>query len=461
MSDREFQNEIITPDTQLSMDSDMIFFIKNAIDEGDFAHVISLTTNFHPSEIVEIINLLDKSDRKKFVNAISEVFEPEVLIGLEGEIKDQIMHQLGSKQSANAISKLELDDAVHVIEDLETKEINDILEKVEGKKRSEIEGNLSYPEDSAGRLMDSKFIAVEEDWTVGRTIDFLRENKNLPDDFYEVFVIDSDRKPVGGVLTSRIIRNKREMQISELISENLKTINVLMDQEEVAYIFQKYSLVSTPVVDDGGRIIGVLTLDDVVNIIEEEVEEDIMRLAGVSEIDIYSSSVNTALNRTPWLIINLFTAIAASAVIALFQNEIRDLVALAVLMPIIASMAGNAGTQTLTVAVRSIATKELTEANSSRVLRKEILASLLNGLIFATVMMAASYLIYNNLYLSVVLGVATILSLLLASIFGVVIPLVLSKIGVDPAISSSVFLTTITDVSSFFFFLGLSSWWLF
>ena len=461
MSEREFQNEVITPDTQLSMDSDMIFFIKSAIDEGDYPHIISLTKNFHPSEIVEVINLLDKGDRKKFINAISDVFEPEVLIGLEGEIKDQIMHLLSTKQSANAISQLELDDAVHVIEDLETEEIKDILDEVEDKKRSEIEGNLSYPEDSAGRLMNSRFIAVEEGWTVGKTIDFLREDNNLPDDFYEIFVVDENNKPVGGVLTSRIIRNERDIKISELISENLKTINVLTDQEEVAYIFQKFSLVSTPVVDDGGAIIGVLTIDDVVDIIEEEVEEDIMRLAGVSEIDIYSSSAHTALNRTPWLLINLFTAIAASAVIAMFQTEIKDLVALAVIMPIVASMAGNAGTQTLTVAVRSIATKELTEANSGRVLRKEIIASLFNGTIFAVIMMAVSYVLYDNTYLSIVLGVATIASLLLASIFGVLIPLVLSKIGVDPAISSSVFLTTITDMSSFFFFLGLSSWWLF
>lgn len=445
-------------ESSYSIHPDLMNFIIQALNEKDTARVRELTSDMHAADIAELINIVSSEQREELTKAIRRDFDPEVLVELENEVKEEVITQLGAEKTAEVISRLESDDAVQVMEDLGEGERQKILEAIpEGEKKEDLEEGLAYPENSVGRMMDKKFVAVPLSWNVGQTIDFLREEENLPHDFYTVFVHDDDGKPLGFVLTSRIIRNKRDIAIKDIMDTELKTVTAEMDQEEVAHIFQKYWLSSTPVLDNNGKIIGIVSLDDIVHVVTEEAEEDIMRLGGVTETDINSPYLKTAFRRFPWLFINLLTAIAASFVVAMFDGAIEKIVALAVLMPIVASMANNAGTQTVTVAVRAIATKELTTTNAMRVVLKEIGASCVNGALVAVSVAGVVFFIYNDLHLSMVLASAIMLSIMLTCFAGTMIPLALVKMGADPAIASSVFLTTVSDISAFFFFLGLAS----
>lgn len=453
---KEQNNEKTTG--QYTIKPELISAIMDAVKAGDKEKVKSILFDLHPSDIADTIESLDANEREKLTKSVGRNLDPESLMYLDSDVRDEVIGHLGPKRSAAVITKLETDDAVQVMEDLEKGNKAELLEAMPIEQRGELEEGLSHPEDSAGRLMDRKFVAVPEDWNVGQTIDYIRSAEDLPDDFYSVFILNKKLKPIGSVIVSKVLRSSREVTVKDIMDSDLKTININMDQEEVAHLFRKYALSSAPVLDESGIMIGRITIDDALEVLQEEAEEDIMHLGGVQSIDIHSASTTTAIRRFPWLFINLLTAIAASVIIAVFEDAIQKLVALAVLMPIVASMAGNAGTQTLTVAVRAIATKDLTMANAMRVLRKEINASIINGILFAAIVWLTSMALYNNFYLSFVFSISIMASLVAAAFAGIVIPIGLVKAGVDPAIASGVFLTTVTDMSAFFTFLGLASW---
>ena len=361
---------------------------------------------------------------------------------------------------AKGVRELESDDAVAILEDLPKDEQAEILEQLPASERVALARSLDYPEGSAGRRMQADFIAVGPDWTVGRTIDYLRETADLPERFYELYVVDQGRRLKGAVALDRLLRTKRPVPIAELVDEELRRVRATDDQEEVARLFERYDLISTPVVDTDDRLVGVITVDDIVDVIEQAAEEDIKALGGVRGEEELSDSVATiARGRFPWLFANLLTALLSAWVISNFQGSIQKMVALAVLMPIVASMGGNAGTQTMTVAVRALATRELSSANAWRIVRRELLVGVLNGLAFALIMGAVAAGWFNVTDLGLVIGLAMVTVLVAAALGGILIPLVLVRLGVDPAVSSGPFVTTVTDVVGFFSFLGIATLW--
>lgn len=401
--------------------------------------------------------------REKLISFIEENFDSEVtaevLSEIEGEAQDDLYEQMSNDKIADAVTEMETDDAVYVIEELDDDDREEVMRKLAADDRVAIEESLSYPEDSAGRLMQREIVAVPEFWTVGQTIDYLRsDNADIPSDFYNVFVVDPAHRLVGVVPLSRVMRTPRASAVSEVMDTEPYFVKIDADQEEVAYQFTKYHLISAAVVDEGQRLVGVVTVDDVVDVIEEEAEEDILALAGVrDESGLNESFVEITKGRFAWLIVNLGTAILASMVIGMFEATIEQMVALAVLMPIVASMGGNAGTQTMTVAVRAIATKELSSTNAMRTVAREGSAAFLNGVMLAIVSGVVAVLWFDNMVLGGVFAVAMVFNVFVAGLCGLLVPMALYKLEVDPAISSSVFVTTITDVVGFFVFLGLAA----
>ena len=381
------------------------------------------------------------------------------LDNLDNEQVDFLLDPLHSadRDVARAISQMESDDAVHVLEDMDEVEQRKIIEALPDEYRLAIEEGLSYPEDSAGRLLQRTLVSVPGRWTVGAVIDYFRTAEDLPDEFYEVFIVDPKHHPIGTVALNKIVRSDRDQKISEIMEVDPTVVPVDTDQEEVAYLFRQYDLTSMGVVDDEGRLIGVITFDDIVDVIEEEAEEDLMLMSGILETDITESVFVASKNRVIWLIVNLATAILASMVIAIFDATIEQMVALAVLMPIVASMGGNAGTQTMTVTVRAIATRDLTATNVRRIVFREFSIALVNGVIIAILIGGLSWLWFENVMLGSVMGIAMIVNMVMAGLAGILIPIMLDKLNVDPALASSIFVTTITDVIGFFAFLGLAS----
>jgi magnesium transporter len=455
-------NQSIRPSAQektFGLSTDLVAEITTALEENKRHKVRDLIGTMHTADIAELLNQVDADHRRVLVAVIRDEFDPEILRGLEGKVVDEVMEALGAAKAAEAITQLDSDDAIQVIEELEKLEQQEILEAIPEEQRQLIEEGLAYDEKSAGRLMNVQYVAIPEDWDVGQTIDYLRAEKStLPTDFYQIFVINKQKIPVGNVLVSRVIRSSRSIGIRNLMETEVQTINADTDQEDVAYMFRKYALVSAPVVDKKGRIVGVIAVDDVVDVIDEEAEEDLMLLGGVSETGLYTSFWETAVRRFPWLFINLLTAVAASYVISFYEESIEKIVALAVLMPIVASMGGNAGTQTLTIAVRGLATKELTATNARRVLLKEVLSSTMNGFAFAVIVGLIVLLLYKSLFLAGAFALAMVVNLFAAGLAGVGIPLILERMKIDPAIASAVFLTTVTDIVGFFAFLGTATW---
>ena len=414
--------------------------------------------DLHNADIAEIIQNLDYENRLNFIFKIKSYFDPEILTYLNESIRDEIIESMDIKQLASNARELDVDDAVDVIKDLEESDQEVFLQNIPEIDRKLIKEGLKYPEDSAGRLMQREFVAVNCIWNVGDAIDFLRKNKNsLPDDFYEIYLIDHNNKIAGTVPLGRIMGSKRSILLENIKNKKTRTINVLTDQEEVAYQFTKYAMVSAPVINEKYEIIGSVTVDDVVDVIEEEREEDILKLGGVGQADIYDAVVDTTKSRFSWLLVNLLTAVIASVVIGFFQASIEKVVALAVLMPIVASMGGNAGTQTLTVSVRALATKELTPSNAVKIITKETFVGGINGIIFAIIIGLLSSYWFSNYLLGSVIAMAMIFNLIIAGMAGILIPLTLHKFNIDPALASGVILTTITDVCGFLSFLGLAS----
>jgi len=428
------------------------------IAKNNRSELIQFIKDLHNADIAEIIQNLDDDSRLDFIKRIKENFDPEILTYLNESIREEIVELLDIKQLATNASELDVDDAVDVIEDLEESDQETFLSSIPDSERKLIEEGLNYPVDSAGRLMQRKFVAVDNSWNVGNAIDYLRnETENLPEDFYDVYLVDKVDKVTGIVSLGRLMSSKREVILNEIQNKKTRTINVLTDQEEVAYQFTKYAMVSAPVINEKDRIIGSITVDDVVEVIEEEREEDILKLGGVGQTDIFDDLINTIKSRFSWLLVNLLTAVAASIVIVFFQASIEKVVALAVLMPIVASMGGNAGTQTLTVAVRALATKELTPTNTIKIVIKETFVGGINGIIFALIVGILSAYWFNDNLLGIIIASAMIINLVIAGLVGVLIPISLNKINIDPALASGVILTTITDVFGFLSFLGLAS----
>ncbi|MEK9671445.1 MAG: magnesium transporter [Rhodospirillaceae bacterium] len=436
--------------------------VAEALDTNDKAGLRVLVIGLHPADVADIVERLDTERRGKLVEAVGRDMPAEVLAELDETVREELMEAMSVKQIAAAVQKLDSDDAVVIVEEMEEPEQRKVLEAMPAPDRRLIEESLSFPEDSAGRLMQREVVTVPEHWSVGDTIDFMRKSvdeseDDLPPTFYDIFVVDPSHKPIGAIHLSALLRTKRPVAVNKIMNTDLNPIPVTMDQEDVAFLFRQRDLVSAPVIDDAGRLVGAVTIDDVVDVIHEEHEEDMLALAGVGEADFYDAAVDTTKARFRWLLVNLFTAVAASLVIGLFEATLQQIVALAILMPIVASMGGNAGTQTLTVAVRALATRELTATNAGRVIGKELLVGGINGILFAVITGAVAWTWFQDQMIGLVIGLAMAVNMVVAGLAGASIPLVLDRFGVDPAIASSVFLTTVTDVFGFFAFLGLAA----
>ncbi|WP_424940803.1 magnesium transporter [Aliiroseovarius sp. S253] len=418
----------------------------------------ALLDPLHAADIADLVEQLPDDERDIFVRLYGAEFDGEVLSELDERLREDVVHAMEPAVLAEAVRVLETDDVVDLIEDLDDPQTEAVLDALDDDDRVVVEQSLSYPAESAGRLMQRELVVAPDHWNVGQTIDFLRAQDDLPEQFYHVILVDPRMRPTGYVTLGRLMGSAREVPMTAITEDSFRTIPVLQDEGEVAYAFNQYHLISAPVVDADERLVGVITIDDAMAILDEEHEEDILRLAGVAEESSLSDKVvETTKRRFPWLAVNLVTSILASLVIAQFDEVITQFVALAVLMPIVASMGGNAGTQSLTVAVRAIATKDLTSANLWRVIWREAAVGLVNGVIFAVVMGIVGVIWFGTPLLGVVIGVAMVVNLVIAGLAGVIIPVVLDRMDIDPALASGAFVTTVTDVVGFFAFLGLAA----
>ena len=434
--------------------------VSQAIADSNVAALSELTGDLHESDLGDLLEALEPELRPKLIELLGAEFDFTALTEVDDAVREDILEELPAETVAEGVRDLDSDDAVEILKDLDKEDQAEILDQLPALERVAIARSLDYPEDSAGRRMQTELIAVPPVWTVGQAIDYMRETPDLPDRFFEIYVVDPAHRFLGAVPLDRLLRAKRPVPVSELMEEDRHRVHATDDQEEVARLFERYDLVAVPVVDASDRLVGIITHDDIVDVISEEAEEDIKALGGVSGQEELSDSVATiAKGRFLWLFANLLTALAASWVIGQFQGSIEKMVSLAVLMPIVASMGGNAGTQTMTVAVRAIATRDLRRANVGRVIRRELMVGLLNGLSFAVIMGVIAVAWFQVTDLGLVIGLALVCVLVAAALGGILIPLALVRLGVDPAVSSGPFVTTITDVVGFFAFLGIATLW--
>ncbi|PWC54353.1 magnesium transporter [Azospirillum sp. TSO22-1] len=439
------------------VDPDFVQEIGDLLRDGRTAEVRAEVEDLHAADVADLIEQIGPDEREALIDILRPDFDGEVLSHLNEDLRDEVIDLFEPKELAAAVAELDTDDAVDLIEDMDEETRKEILDNLPAEDRALVQENLTYEEYTAGRLMQRDLVAVPQFWTVGKTLDFLRASgDDLPEDFYDLFVVDPLHRVVGAVPLSRVMRQKRSVRIADIATEDLHVIPVTMEQEEVANLFRQYALVSAPVVDQAGRLRGVITVDDVVHIIDEEAEDDLLKLGGAGDTGVYSPVREISRSRLWWLLVNLGTAFAAAGVISLFEATIEKIVALAVLMPIVASMGGNAGTQTLTVVVRALATRELSPSNVWRVFGKELAVALINGVVFAMLVGIIAWVWFEPT-IGVVIACAMIINLFVAGLFGVMIPLGLEKLGVDPAVASTVFLTTVTDVVGFFAFLALAT----
>ncbi|TMJ04197.1 MAG: magnesium transporter [Alphaproteobacteria bacterium] len=434
--------------------------VTEAIAGRDAGLLRALVGELHESDTGDLIEALDPELRPKLIELMGKEFDFTALTEVDDAVREEILEELEPETVAEGVRELDSDDAVYILEDLPKHEQAEILEQLSPPERVAISKRLDYPEESAGRRMQTEFIAVPPAWTVGQTIDYMRETEDLPERFFEIYVVDPAGKFLGAVPLDRLMRTKRPVPMSELMEPERHVVRATDDQEDVARRFERYNLVAAPVIDANDRMVGVMTFDDIVDVIEQEAEEDIKALGGVQAQEELSDSVWTiAKGRFNWLLINLGTAFLASSVLGLFEGQLQKMVALAVLAPIVASQGGNATTQTMTVAVRALATRELSAANASRVIMRELMVGLLNGLAFAVITGAAAYAWFRVPGLGVVIGLAMICNLVAAALGGILIPLTLYRLGRDPAVASSPFVTTVTDIVGFFSFLAIATVW--
>ena len=434
--------------------------VLDAVGRGDGAYLSAELDPMHPADVAHLLEQIDARDRRALLVAWPGGLEGEILSELDEELREEVIEQLAPAELVEAVRDLESDDVVDLVEYLDDVQQEAVLDALDASDRVVVEQALNYPEESAGRHMQSELVRAPEHWTVGEAIDYLRSDVVLPEQFYHIILVDPRLKATGYVTLGRILSHPRDTLLRDITEDTFRTFHVEQDVEEVAQAINHYHMITAPVVDDDDRIVGVITIDDAMMFLEEEAEEDILRLAGVGEGSLSDRVIATTKRRFPWLAVNLVPAILASLVIALFEDTIEGQLALAVLMPIVASMGGNAGTQSLTVAVRAIATRDLTTANVWRVIRREVLVGLINGLIFAVVMGIVGVVWFGSPMLGVVIAVAMVVNMVVAGLAGTVIPVLLEKIGIDPALASGAFVTTVTDVVGFFAFLGLAAMWL-
>ncbi len=437
---------------------EFIKVVTEKIDNKDASFISNSFKEIHPSDAADIIEHLSESYRENLIQLNNFKIDPEVFIELNESVQIEIIKYLSSDSIVYILKNLESDDAIKILENLDEKSKNDILSSLPPKDRFVLLESLSYPEDSAARIMQREFTAIPSNWSVGQTIDYLRENKDLPEEFLEIFIVDNEFQPIGTVSSSKVLRTSRDNKMIAIMNESQLSIPVEMDREEVGQIFEKYNLNSACVVDKNNKLVGMITSDDVLTVLKEEAEEDALRLAGVGDEEITDGIFKKTKRRFNWLLLNLFTAVIASLVIGFFQDDIEKVVALAVLMPIVASMGGNAGMQTLTVTIRSLATNELTKNNFSQVVIKEFSIGILNGFIFAIISALVVQFWFNDIKLSLIISISMILNMIVAGLFGILVPISLKKLNIDPAIASSVFVTTITDVIGFLSFLGIGAY---
>jgi magnesium transporter len=445
----------------LDFNKEFIDTFSDKIQSNDIQFVNQTLKDLHESDVANLIENLSNESRTKLIEIETFNIDPDIFIELNESIQSEVLQLLSVDSIINIIKRLESDDSIKILENLEKNKKKLVLEKLPPKDKFLLEEGLSYPEDSAARIMQREFTAVPSNWSVGQTIDYVRENKNLPKEFLEIFIVDSDFKPIGTVPSSRVLRTARESKMNSIMTEMPVLISVNMDKEEVGHTFENYSLVSAGVVNKSNKLVGMITADDVVTVVQEEAEEDVLRLAGVGDEEITDSVIVKTKRRFNWLLLNLFTALLATWVISNFGASIEQMVALAFLMPIVASMGGNAGMQTLAVTIRAIATKELSSSNFNKVVGKEFVIGILNGIIFAIITAAIVQLWFKETSLSMLIAASMILNMIVAGLFGILVPVSLKKMNIDPALASSVFVTTITDVIGFLSFLGLGSYYFF
>jgi len=453
-------SDVISPPGQLDEDDRLkpafVREVQERVEAGDAEGARALVIPLHPADIADLFELIPAHDRAPLAAAISDVLDADVFAEMNDHVREGLLDQLDAGQLADIAGDLDTDDAVAIIEDLEADEQAAVLREMEPDERAAIEQALTFPEESAGRLMQRDLVAVPEHWTVGQVIDYLRGEPDLTTDFWEVFVVDPAHKPVGTCMLSWIMRTPRPVAVADVMQREQTLIPVDMDQEEVALRFQKYALISAAVVDDDGRLVGMITVDDIVHIIQEEASEDALLLSGAGDGDINEPILDSYRARVRWLIANLGTALVASTIIGLFSGAIAQMVALAVLMPIVAGVGGNAGTQTLAVTVRALATNQLTQSNTMRTITREIRIALMNGATIAVVIGIGVSLAFGNAVLGGVIAAAMMTNIVVAGLAGVLVPLAIERMDGDPAVASSVFVTMVTDSMGFLAFLGLA-----
>jgi magnesium transporter len=461
MSETELDQTAREAETQLDEDDrlkpEFVRAVIERLEAGDPEGARALVEPLHPADIADLFELAPFEWRAPLASALKDVLDADVFAEMNDYVREDLIDELEPSQVADLASELDTDDAVAIIEDMEPAEQREVLRAMEPDDRAAIEEALSYPEESAGRLMQRELIAVPEHWCVGDVIDYLRGNDDLTTDFWEIFVVDTAHHPVGTCQLSWILRTRRTIPVSDVMKREQTLIPVDMDQEEVALRFQKYALISAAVVDQSGRLVGMITVDDIVHIIQEEAGEDILRLSGAGDGDINQPIRLTIRTRLTWLVVNLGTAILAASVVGLFQTEIGRFALLAVLMPIVSGMGGNAGTQTLAVAVRALATNQLTESNTLRMFGRELTIASANGIALGILIGTAVGTIYAYPMLGLTIALAMLINNLVAGLAGIFVPITLDRLRIDPAVSSAVFVTTATDVMGFFSFLGLAT----
>ncbi|WP_162175180.1 magnesium transporter [Fodinicurvata fenggangensis] len=449
------------PETEgevIGLSSSLVRGVEEALDNSDEESVSELISDLHPADMADLLESLAPAQREQLLEQIGQTLDPEVLSYLDSDLREDVAETLGAKEVARVLKRLESDDALEFFEDLSEELRTQVLARVPVTIRRLLQEGLEYPEDSAGRLMQREVVVVPAIWNVGETIDYMRSHKKqMVRDFYDLYVVDPRYRPIGKIPLSRVLRNKRHVPIVELLDEGVRTVPVTMDQDDVAYLFKQYSLLSAPVVDASERLVGVVTIDDIVHVVEEEAEDDLLKLGGVKETNVYSAVMETTKSRFTWLFVNLGTAVMASLVIGIFEATLQQVVALAILLPIVASMGGNAGTQTVTVAVRALALKQLSGGAAKRFIIKELLVGLANGVLFAVLVGLVAWLWFANPLIGLIIAMAMVINMVAAGLFGTLVPITLEKLNIDPAVASSVFLTTVTDVIGFFAFLALAA----
>jgi len=456
----EPQAEVELRDANGALRPDFVASVTRAVEIGDTDRLRDLVGEIHESDLAAVVAALEPDDRPRLVELLGLDFDFTALTELDATVREEILEELDPETVAEGVRDIDTDDAVTILADIPTEERNEILGHVPPDERIALTRSLDYPEFSAGRRMQPDFIAVTPDWNVGRVIDHLRETEDLPERFYELYVVDATGRFLGAVPLNRLLRAKRPVPVSELMDEERRRVRPTETQENVAHLFQRYDMVSVPVVDEGEKLVGVVTFDDVADVIQEEADEDMKALGGVKSEEELSDTVWTiARYRFNWLLVNLATAFLASSVLGLFEGQLQKMVALAVLAPIVASQGGNATTQTMTVAVRALATQQLNDGNARWVIARELMVGLLNGVAFAVITGLAAYVWFDVPGLAFVIGLAMICNMLAAAAGGILIPLGLHRLRIDPAVASSPFVTTVTDVVGFFSFLAIATLW--